>query len=156
MTSPADTPQFWFRSDLFSIDPREDESTNPFCYGKELAAWIADRFRSIGYSPEDVIAEDWGWCVMLTRKPFLLWIGCGNMRTDLYERVKPEDKDTFVPRGDEMVWTCFVGTDSFLWTSFFWKKLFGLATTRDTVARVAGELERFLEQESRIRITEEP
>ena len=93
---------------------------------------------------------------MLARKPFLLWIGCGNVRTDLYDRVKPEDKDTFVPRGDEMVWTCFVGTDSFLWTAFFWKKLVGLATTRDAVIRVAAELERFLGQESRIRLTEEP
>ncbi len=30
------------------------------------------------------MAEDWGRCVILTRKPYLLWIGCGNRadRTD--------------------------------------------------------------------------
>ena len=27
---------------------------------------------------EGVIPEDFGWVVMVSRKPFMLWLGCGN------------------------------------------------------------------------------
>ena len=149
-------PQLWFRSDLFSVDPREDEETNPFCYGKQLALWVAERFRSAGYSPEDVIPEDWGWCVMLARNPFMLWVGCTNIRSDLYERITPEVKPNFVPEGDKLVWTCVVGTDVPIWTAFFWKRLIGRAKVGDSVARVADQLEAFLKSEPRIQMTDEP
>ena len=29
---------------------------------------------------EGIVAEDWGWLVMVQRKPFLLWVGCGNVQ----------------------------------------------------------------------------
>jgi len=99
----SETVQFSFRSDLFPVDPREDEETNPFCYGKELAAWLSDKFRAAGYTPEPVIPEDWGWCVMIERKPFMLWVGCGNDPSEFYESVKPEDKPNFVPQADQLV-----------------------------------------------------
>jgi hypothetical protein len=28
---------------------------------------------------EEVIAEDFGWCVMVHRQPFRLWVGCANL-----------------------------------------------------------------------------
>jgi len=151
-----ETPQLWFRSDLFSVDPREDEQTNPFCYGKQLAAWVSEKFRGAGYSPEPVIAEDRGWCVMLERKPFMRWVGCGNVRSGFYDSVKPEDKANFAPKADELVWTCFVGTDVPIWTSFYWRRLIGNASTSQSVARVAGQLEGFLKTEPRVSLTEEP
>jgi hypothetical protein len=149
-----ETPQLWFKSDIFSVDPNEDEETNPFCYGKQLAAWIAERFRSAGYVPEPIIAEDWGWCVMLQRTPFALWIGCGNERSEFYASVTPEEKPSFVPPADKLKWTCFVTTDVLIWTSFFWQRLFGRASTTEAVARVTDQLEQFLRAERGISLTE--
>jgi hypothetical protein len=41
--------------------------------------------RSRGWSVEGVIPEDFGYCVMVLRKPFTLWIGCGNRRESTNE-----------------------------------------------------------------------
>ena len=103
---------FSFRSDLFAIDPREDEETNPFCYGKSLAEWVRTKFEGLGYHPEQVIAEDWGWCVMLKREPFMLWVGCGCNRAEFYSKVTPEQKESFAPDGREVMWSCVVGSDT--------------------------------------------
>lgn len=152
----SETVQFSFRSDLFPVDPREDEETNPFCYGKELAAWLSDKFRAAGYTPEPVIPEDWGWCVMIERKPFMLWVGCGNDPSEFYESVKPEDRPNFVPQADQLTWTCFVGTDVPIWTPFFWRRLLGKASTGESVVRVATQLENVLKSERRILLAKLP
>lgn len=153
---PTETQQFCFKSDMFSVDPKEDEETNPFCYGRELAIWIAARFKALAYEPEEVIAEDWGWCVMLRREPFLLWVGCGNFQHDFYEKVSEKEKATFVPDGTDLTWTCFVGSDTPLWTAFFWKQLFGKQSTAKDMAQVERELETILKAEPRIRLVEHP
>jgi hypothetical protein len=149
-----ETPQLWFKSDIFTVEPNEDEETNPFCYGKQLATWVAAKFCAVGYSPEPIIAEDWGWCVMLARKPFLLWIACGSDRFQFYESVTPEEKSKFVPRADQLKWTCFVGTDVLIWTPFFWQRLLGRANTTEAVTRVGAQLEQFLRAERGITLTE--
>ena len=76
--------QIWAQTSFFRVEPGEDEQTNPGCYGRELANWLAEKLRSRGESVHEVLAEDWGWCVMLKRSPYLLWIGCSNRagRTD--------------------------------------------------------------------------
>jgi hypothetical protein len=149
--TPASSPVF-FRSDLFPIDPQEDEETNPFCYGKSLAEWVRARFNELGYESEPVIAEDWGWCVMLQRKPFMLWVGCGNDRSEFYDKVTPEKKSSYVPDGKSVMWSCLVGTDAPVWTPFFWKRLFGQAGTQEQVAAVTRELQSILNNEPRIQV----
>jgi hypothetical protein len=52
-----------FESAAFGIDPGEDEATNPGIFGRALAEWVRDRLRERGLPAEDVIAEDFGWCV---------------------------------------------------------------------------------------------
>jgi hypothetical protein len=146
------SPTFTFRSDLFLIDPKEDEETNPFCYGKSLAEWIRSKFEELGYKPEPVIPEDWGWCVVLKREPYLLWIGCGNDRSEFYDKVTPEQKSSFVPDGREITWSCLVGTDAPIWTGFFWKKLIGLTNISEQVGVVTRELESVLANEPRIQV----
>jgi hypothetical protein len=153
------TPQsqrFFFRSDLFLIDPKEDEETNPFCYGKSLAEWLRIKFSELGYQPEQVIAEDWGWCLMLKREPFMLWVGCGNDRSEFYDKVTPEQKGSFVPDGREILWCCFVGSDTPIWTSFFWKKLIGQASTHEQVSIATNQLQSILSNEARIQVAAEP
>jgi hypothetical protein len=72
------TRQVTFQTDFFTPVPSEDDATNPERYGKALAEWLAPRLRDRGVTVESVIPEDFGWVVMLSRKPFLLWLGCGN------------------------------------------------------------------------------
>lgn len=144
---PLESPTIQFRSDLFLIDPREDEETNPFCYGKSLAEWLRKKFEELGYLPEPVIAEDWGWCVMLAREPFMLWVGCGCDRSEFYDKVTPEDKAAFAPDGRSVTWSCIVGTDAPIWTAFFWKKLIGQASTQEQAQVVASQLRTILQSE---------
>ena len=152
--TPENSPVM-FRSDLFLIDPSEDEETNPFCYGKSLAEWIRTKFEELGYEPEPIIPEDWGWCVMLKREPFMLWIGCGNDRSEFYAKVIPERKASFEPNGKEVMWSCLVGTDAPIWTLFFWKRLFGQASTHEQVKVVMRQLQGILRNEPRIHVTED-
>lgn len=150
-----ESPTFMLRSDLFQIDPREDEQTNPFCYGRSLAEWVRERFVDLGYQPEPVIPEDWGWCVMLHRHPFMLWIACGNDRPEFYDKVTSEAKNSFVPDGREVIWSCFVGTDVPVWTSFFWKRLLGQASTEQQASLVSDQLRTILSGEARIQLLED-
>lgn len=71
-------PQVTFTADFFKPIPGEEEHTNPGCYGQALALWLAERLRGRGVSVEGVIPEDFGWVVMVSRKPFLLWLACSN------------------------------------------------------------------------------
>jgi hypothetical protein len=103
--------------------------------------------------PEPVIPEDWGWCVVLKRDPFLLWVGCGNDRSEFYDKVTPEQKPSFVPDGREVTWSCFVGTDAPIWTPFFWKRLIGRGNTDRETAVVTGQLQSILAHEPRIQVT---
>lgn len=143
---------FTFTTDLFTIDPREDEETNPFCYGKALAHWVRDGFLALGYTVEPVIAEDWGWCVMLHRKPFMLWIGCQNELPDALRSMSPEQKLTYRPNPTDLNWLCFVGKDVPPWTGAFWRRLVGLEGTRGATERAQSELHSLLRGESRIHL----
>ena len=68
-----------FSSEKFLPVPGEESSTNSNRYGLALAIWIREKFIEKAYNiPEEPIAEDWGWLIMIQKKPFQLWIGCGN------------------------------------------------------------------------------
>ncbi len=71
-------PQVTFTSDFFRPIAGEDEETNPGCFGKALAQWLADQLNRRGVPVESIIPEDFGWVVMVSRKPFTLWFGCRN------------------------------------------------------------------------------
>lgn len=68
--------QLTFSASCFPIEPGEDRETNPGLYGKALAHWLAGQLQRRGMAPEGVIAEDFGWVVMVARQPLMLWIGC--------------------------------------------------------------------------------
>lgn len=71
-------PQVTFTSAFFKPVAGEEDQTSPGRYGKALAYWLAERLKERGVSVEGVIPEDFGWVVMVSRKPFMLWLGCGN------------------------------------------------------------------------------
>lgn len=68
-----------FTSSKFPPFPGEDEKTNTGVFGLALARWIREKLISYGHRIiEEPIPEDWGWVVMVQRKPYKLWVGCGN------------------------------------------------------------------------------
>lgn len=75
-------PMNWVEPDDFRIDAREDAQTTPGDYGRAFALWIAERLRVAGEPVLDVVAEDFAHCVILKRRPYLLWIGCAKERGD--------------------------------------------------------------------------
>lgn len=79
-------PGYWFTSTKFKVAPDEDGETNPRMYGRQLARWLREKFVSLGYPVAEVMAEDWGWCVMCQRDPYRLWVGCVNLRDYAYAK----------------------------------------------------------------------
>ena len=67
-----------FSSPHFVVEPGEDAETNPGIYGRALAGWVARTLESRGVAVEGVVAEDFGRCVMIKRKPFKLWVACAS------------------------------------------------------------------------------
>jgi hypothetical protein len=106
-------PQIWIETTYFKPESGEDQESNPGRYGRAFANWLAERFRARGEPVEQVLGADWGWCVMLRRQPYLLYVGCGN-RSE---------------RTDE--WGAFVEAKPGLW-----QKLFYRVDDRPVVARV--------------------
>ncbi|WP_197338082.1 hypothetical protein [Ralstonia solanacearum] len=71
--------QVVFRTPFFQPIEGEDRETNPGVYGKALARWLVDALATRGVTAHDVIPEDFGWAVMVSHEPCLLWFGCGNV-----------------------------------------------------------------------------
>jgi hypothetical protein len=70
--------QYWVSTPFFTAEPGEEAETNPGRYGRAMARWLAEKLRERGQSVEEVFGEDWGWCIMLSTRPYRLWVGCGN------------------------------------------------------------------------------
>ncbi len=77
-------PNHVIRTREFPIQPGEDAETNPGVFGRALAEYLAAQIRSRGVGVEGIVPEDFGYCIMLKRKPLRLWIACSNRaeRTD--------------------------------------------------------------------------
>jgi hypothetical protein len=76
--APVSSSILEFESTAFAIEPGEDERTNPGIYGKALAQWLADELQRAGRPPGRVIAEDFGWCVILPAGPFSMIVACAS------------------------------------------------------------------------------
>ena len=139
--------QFYFKSTLFEPEPGEDRETNPLRFGKQLAEWLRDRLIENRWNVEPIIAEDWGWCLMCSRKPFALWVGCGNVQLDPHRQAAP-------PVRDDIVWTCFVAAES-SWLSR-WRNGVSRQQTTDAVAALSAQLHRILDSDPANRWVDAP
>lgn len=137
---------YFFRSTLFEAEPGEDEQTNPRIYGRQLARWLKTRMVQCGYEVEEIIAEDWGWCVMCQRTPYSLWIGCANVGD--YDTEKPDDPP---PGADEIVWHAFPVAE----VPFF-KRLFGRVDTKQGLDALDGALKSALLEELEVELIDAP
>lgn len=132
---------YWFTSDMFTVEPGEDEEINPGRYGRQLAAWLKARLEQRGHSVEPVIAEDWGRCLVLSRDPFMLWVGCGSV----------DESADGAPSTGEIVWTCFAVAEVPLL-----KRLFGKPDTSAALSRLDADLRDILGSEPAIRLVAAP
>ena len=137
-------PGYWFRSTRFEVEPGEDEEINPGIYGKQLAEWLKARLEERGYKVEPIIHEDWGRCLMCSRQPFLLWVGCANMTSLSASSDAPPSKE-------QLTWHCFATAEV-----FFWKKLFRKIETEPAVAKLHADLGVILAAEPSITLVPEP
>lgn len=134
-----------FSSDLFEIEPGEDEAINPRMYGRQLARWLKARLEARGYEVEPAIEEDWGRCLMCSRELFLLWVGCGNEYD--YDTAEPGDPP---PPAAQVVWRCFAVAEVPLWKRW-WRKL----DSAPALAELDRALRDILVSEPRIRLLAE-
>ena len=98
-------PGYWFRSTRFRVEPGEDADTNPGIFGRQLAAWIAAKLRDRGYPDTEEVPEDWGWAVVCQRRPFYLYVACGNILENI-----DDDGPRRVP-DEEIVWHAYATAD---------------------------------------------
>jgi hypothetical protein len=145
--------EFYFTSTLFQISKGEDEETNPGCYGKELGEWLCSQLKALGYEVEDLVAEDWGWCVVCVRKPYLLWAGCVAMPTaDFPETYDPDSP----PRGEDVVWCVFPVVElPFFYLTSHIMRIFGQLDLKAPLQKLTQEIQGLLEAEPKIERYEE-
>lgn len=136
---------YWFTSSLFEVEPGEDEETNPRMYGRQLANWLRNKLERLGYEVEEVIPEDWGWCVMCQRDPYLLFVGCVS-RVD-YETDGENDAP---PAREELLWHAV----PFAEIPFF-KRLFKKINTQSGLDKLDSDLREVLAGESDIEVLTE-
>ena len=98
-----------------------------------------------GYPDAKVISEDWGWYVMCSRDPFMLWIACGN--SDTTETLdNPESLEN-----QPIIWECFVFAEV-----PFWKRIFSKPEIESDQRALDGKLRSLLFAESQIQMVECP
>ncbi len=74
-----------FSSQEFTPLPGEDESTNPGVFGKSLAEWLAGALTDRGMSCEEVLPEDFGWCLPISSPAGRLFVACANLEESTTE-----------------------------------------------------------------------
>ena len=137
---------FWFKSSHFEAEPGEDEETNPRRYGRQVAQWLHDEFRALGYDVEGVFGDDWGWRVDCQRDPYDLFIGCANLLD--YEYAKPGDPP---PPPERLLWN--VGPMA---TVPFFRSLFrNKPDLRPAIEKMESQLEQILERDRRVEIVDD-
>lgn len=67
-----------FTTDFFKPVEGEEEQTNPGIFGQQLSEWLSAELKKRGLPIEGAVAEDFGWAVIVSRTPVLLWLACGN------------------------------------------------------------------------------
>ncbi len=72
----------FFTSSMFPMEPGEDSATNPGMFGKSLALWLGQQFVSPTFSVDDIVPEDFGWCVFIPGHPHTLFIACVSTNPD--------------------------------------------------------------------------
>ena len=137
---------YWFTSSLFAIEPGEDKEINPGIYGRQLAQWLKEKLEQSGYAVEPVINEDWGRCLVCSREPFRLWVGCGSLSDE-----DDTEHGDGPPAKEDVTWHCFAEAEVPVL-----KKLFQKVDTGPAVLKLDADLGRILRSDARISLVDQP
>jgi hypothetical protein len=74
-----------FKSADFPVLPHEDEEINPGILGRSVADWITKCLSGTKFAITEDINEDFGYCLMVHRKPYWLWVGCSGSTDHAYD-----------------------------------------------------------------------
>lgn len=116
-----------FRSDKFPPYEGEEEKINPDLWGKRLGEYLKEKLQPEGVVVEELIPEDWGWCLPIKNEAFSMWIGCGHYQE--------------YPNG----YLCFVES-----SKTFIRKFLKKIDTTEEVGRVVKALDKVLNSDSEI------
>ena len=141
---------YWFKSSKFEIEPGEDDEINPRIYGRQLARWLKKRLEERGYAVEAIVNEDWGRCLMCSRNPFMLWVGCANM-SEVEIAGNDAAADAPSPAKDNIIWHCFATAEVF-WVKRWLRRI----DTKPAVAKLTQDLGEILRAEPEIKLVPEP
>lgn len=137
---------YHFKSRQFTLVEGEEEFTNPGCFGKSLADWLASELKEKGYDTE-VIPEDFGWCVMCERDSYLLWVGCG---IELSDEILNSTLDN-PPNEESIVWHIFATIEiPFFMVKSHIKKWIGSLDLQKLLDELNQQLERILKNNESI------
>lgn len=137
---------YWFKSIKFEIEPGEDEEITQGIYGRQLAHWLKQRLEEKGYAVEYIINKERGRCLMCSHDPFMLWVGCGNMKY-----LKGVDEEPVLPSKEQIVWRCFVAAEVPHFVRYFRK-----VDTSSAVSKLYSDLGDILLREPTVVFLEEP
>jgi hypothetical protein len=101
-----------FHSTGFPVHPHEDEDLNPGILGRSLADWIKECLVGTRFEITEDINEDFGYCLIVHRKPYCLWVGCSGASDHAYAEngLDEEVAATFPLHSIE--WGIWVSTES--------------------------------------------
>ncbi|WP_196138711.1 hypothetical protein [Aliikangiella sp. G2MR2-5] len=100
-----------FSTTYFEVYPYEDDEVNPGILGKSLCKWVKEQLLGTRFEVTETIAEDFGYCLMIHRKPYWLWVGCQGLSDFNYpENGLSEDIATKFPL-DQIEWNLWVATE---------------------------------------------
>lgn len=71
-----------FRSKKFPPYDGEENELNPGLWGKRLAEYFIAKLPEQGIEPNDLIPEDWGWCVPIKSDGVRFALCCGHQYGD--------------------------------------------------------------------------
>jgi hypothetical protein len=100
-----------FSSTDFSVYPHEDEDLNPGILGRSLADWIKQSLAGTKFEITEDICEDFGYCLMVHRKPYWLWVGCAGASDYEYEENGLDEKLAASFPLDSIEWRIWVTTE---------------------------------------------
>jgi len=144
--------QYYLKSPLFAVEPGEDNHTNPGLYGRALANWLCARLVEHGYPDAEVIAEDWGWCILCSPGDVRLWVGCGVV--DIEDDADYHDDLDAIPEPEYITWSTFaVAEVSGILPTL--RKWFGKLDTQIPLNRLDETLSAILNSEPEITLLDE-
>ncbi len=104
-------PEITFRATCFPVVPHEDEEINPGVLGKSLSEWLVEALADTKFPITEEIVEDFGYCLMVHRKPYWLWVGCtGIPDVDFSETGLTEEVARDLPL-ESVEWIVWVATE---------------------------------------------